>query len=46
MILFFYSNLLTVILKMANLTVIRIYFSDFRILREISYKNEDVSIFY
>ena len=37
MILFFYSNFLAAFLKMANLTVIGLYFR---------YKNEDVSIFY
>ena len=52
MILFFYSNFLAAILKMANLTVIglgpiiQLRDSDFLILREISFKNEDVSIFY
>ena len=47
MILFFYSNFLAAILKMVNLTVIGLYFSlDSRIPREISYKNEDISIFY
>ena len=46
MILSFHSNFLSAILKMANLTVIGLYFSFLRILREIPYKNEDVSIFY
>ena len=38
MILFFYSNFLAAILKIADLTVIGLYFS--------FYKNEDVSILY
>ena len=43
----FYSNFVAAILKMVNFTVIRPYFSlDFHILREISYKNKDVSIIY
>ena len=47
MILFFYSNFLAAVLKMANLTVIGLYFSlETVILWEISYENEDVSIFY
>ena len=47
MILFFYSNFLAAVLKMVNLTVIGLYFSlETVILWEISYENEDVSIFY
>ena len=47
----FYSNFWAAILKMANLfdsdrTILQLGDSDFRILQELSYKNEDVSIFY